>query len=96
MATDTIVAGAMSSLNVALICTLVSTRVARLAGTVSNTVGRVVSGVTPVVNVHTNLLGSALPLASVAAVVIVAVHTLLAGRLGDDGSVSVARLPTAR
>jgi hypothetical protein len=48
---------------------------------------------TAVVKLQTKLLASGVPATSVAPVVTVAVHTVLDGRLGVVGSVSVATLP---
>ncbi len=62
------VAGFMASLNVAVILRLMGTLIAPLTGLVEMTVGMV-----PVVKLHTKLLARAVPIASVAPVVIVAV-----------------------
>ena len=51
-----------------------ATPVAAFAGDVESTVGGVVSGATPVVNCQVKLAASALPAASFAAVVMVAVY----------------------
>src|SRR5437588_11995734 len=58
-----------------------ATPVAALAGTVALTVGRVVSGVSPVVKLQTKLLANALPARSLASVVIVAVYAVQRARL---------------
>ena len=80
-----IVAGAISSLNAAVIAVFVATSAVGpgivVTGTVDVTMGRVVSGAIPVVKVHTKLLANAMPVVSVAPVVIVAVHTVLIGKL---------------
>src|SRR5438105_991592 len=60
---------------------LIGTAVAASAGTVALTVGGVVSGVTPVVKVHTKSVGSGLPARSVAAVVIAAVYVVRGARV---------------
>lgn len=79
------VAGAMSSENTAETVVLVATPTVGpgvdVAGIVSVTLGRVVSGATPVLKVHTKLLTSVRPVVSVAPVVTVAVQRALAGRL---------------
>ena len=74
-----IVAAAMSSLKVALIFVLFGTFSAPAAGTVSTTVGRVVSPSAAVTKLHTKLLASAMPVVSCAAVVTVATHSVLGG-----------------
>ena len=80
-----IVAGAISSEKTAVIAVLVGTPVVGpgmvVAGIVIVTLGLVVSGANPVVNVQTKLLTSRSPVVSVAALVIVAVHSVLGGRL---------------
>ena len=80
-----IVAGAISSENTAVIAVLVPTPVVSpgivVAGMVIVTLGLVVSGAKPVVNVQTKLLTSLSPVVSVAPVVIVAVQIVLGGRL---------------
>jgi hypothetical protein len=68
-----------------------ATPAAAFAGEVTETVGGVVSGATAVVKVHAELAPSALPAASCAPVVIVAVYWVLPLR-GADG-VNVAVLP---
>ena len=79
------VAGAMSSENTAETVVLVATPTVGpgvdVAGIVSVTLGRVVSGAMPVLKVHTKLLTSVRPVVSVAPVVTVAVQSALAGRL---------------
>ena len=87
-----IVAGFMSSLKVAVMLELLGTPAAPAASTVSTTVGRVVSASAAVVKVHTKLLASAKPAAFCAAVVTVAVHSVLAGsaELGVNVAVWVA------
>jgi hypothetical protein len=69
------VAGSMASLNVAEIVALTATAVAPLVGTVETTVG---AGA--VVNVHTKLEASAIPVEFFAPLVIVAVNTVLVAR----------------
>jgi hypothetical protein len=68
-----IVAGAIALLKVAVIIWLRGTPVAPLRGIVEITVGGMMSGVAPVVNVHTKLLTIALPCRFVTEFVIVAV-----------------------
>ena len=73
------VRGSIASLNTAFKLLFVRTPVALGAGTVEVTVGGVVSGVAPVVKVHTKLLASALPARSLAPVVMAAVNRVLPG-----------------
>ena len=91
-----IVAGAISSLNAAEIDVFVATSAVGpgivVTGTVSVTLGRVVSGARPVVNAHTKLPANAMPAVSVAPVVIVAVKVVLPARL--LAGVKVAVVPT--
>ena len=81
------VAGAMSSLKTALTEVLVATPAVGpgidVTGTVRTTLGRVLSGAAPVVNVQTKLPANATPLLSATPVVTVAVHVVLTGRLAD-------------
>lgn len=78
-----IVAGAMSSEKVAVTPVLVATPVVGpgldVAGTVSVTLGRVVSVADPVVNVQTKFAARGTPAVSIAPVVIVAVQIVPAG-----------------
>src|SRR5207245_11519916 len=68
-----IVKGSIALLKVALMVWLMATAVAAFAGTVELTVGRVVSGVAPVVKLQPSSMASALPARSLAALVTVAV-----------------------
>jgi hypothetical protein len=68
--------------------------VAALAGDVADTVGGVVSGAAPVVKFQVKLAASALPAASFAAVVMVAVYCVLAARLTEGTSIAVSPLTT--
>src|SRR5437870_3142418 len=70
------VKGSIASLKVTLMVWLIATAVAPLAGTVALTVGRVVSGVTPVVKLQLKSAASVMPVRLVAPVVIVAVYTV--------------------
>ena len=79
-------AGFMASLKVAVIAVLVGTKVAPGAGTVSTTVGRVVSGGGAVMKLQTKALANAKPVVSCTAVERVAVHEVLAG----SGAVGVS------
>src|SRR5437867_1667048 len=72
-----IVNGSIASLKVTLMVWLIGTAVAPLAGTVALTVGRVVSGVAPVVRLQLKSEASALPARSLAPMVAVAVWTAL-------------------
>ena len=94
--TVVIVKGSIASLKVAVTALLMVTPVAALAGTVELTVGAVVSGVAPVVKVHTLLTASALPAKSLDPVVIVAVYVVLAARLlaGVKTAVTPVRVTT--
>ena len=74
-----ILVGVMSSLKEAVIRVLVATLTAPGTGTVATTVGRVASPVAPVMKLNTKLLANARPVTSVAAVVTVATHSVLAG-----------------
>src|SRR5438477_10572080 len=65
-----IVKGSIASLKAAAMLPLMATPVAALAGTVALTVGRVVSGVSPVVKLQTKLLTNALPARSLTPVVL--------------------------
>ena len=85
-----IVAGFMSSLNVAVIAVLFATAVAAGAGTVNVTVGRVVSGKAAVVKVHTKLAARPLPARSRAPVVTVAVNWLFGARVAGVLGVKIA------
>ena len=99
------VAAFIASLKVAVTAVLLATPVAPEAGTVTVTVGRVVSGAAPVVKLQTWLPAAgatavlparALPDKSVAALVMVAVKRLLAARPpGLDGVKVAVRAPTA-
>ena len=82
--------GSMSSLKVTITLALVATLLAPAAGTLLVTVGGVTSGVAPVVNVHTALLAKVLFAKSLAPVVIVAVNTVLAGKVMGVIGVKVA------
>ena len=68
---------------------LIATAVAPLAGTVALTIGRVVSGVAPVVKVQPKLAASALPAKSLAPVVTVAVYAVRGARLAAGVKVAV-------
>jgi hypothetical protein len=95
----------MFSLKVAVIIEFSVIPVAPAAGTLSVTSGLVVSGVTPVVNVHTALLAAgnkaglpakALPAKSLALVVTVAVNNVVGGNVAGFAGMNVAvRAPTA-
>jgi hypothetical protein len=94
-------AGSMSSLKTALIAAFATAPKVGpgmvVPGAVSVTRGRVTSGVTPVLNVHTNLAASGMPVVSLAAVVTVALHVVLGGKFVASVSVAVllnARYPT--
>lgn len=80
------VAGFIASLNVAVILRLMGTLIAPLTGLVEITVG-----IVPVVKLHTKLFARAVPIASVAPVLIVAVYIEL-GASGVAG-VKVAVVP---
>jgi hypothetical protein len=71
--TGVIVTGSIASLKAALMVWLIATAVAALAGTVAVTIGRVVSGVTPVVKLQLKSAASAVPARSRAPVLTVAV-----------------------
>jgi hypothetical protein len=73
---------------------LSATPVAALAGEVADTIGGVVSGAAPVVKFQVKLAASALPAASFAAVVMVAVYCVLAARLTEGTSIAVSPLTT--
>ena len=75
-----IVKGFIALLKVALIVWLMATAPAPLAGTVELTVGRVVSGVAPVVKLQPKSVASALPARSLAPVVTVAVNVVRGAR----------------
>ena len=85
-----IVAGFMSSLNVAVIAVLFATAVAPGAGTVTVTVGRVVSGSAAVVKVHTKFAARPLPARSVAPLVTVAVNWVLSASVVGVVGVKIA------
>src|SRR6266571_899578 len=74
------VKGSIASLKVALMAWLIATAVAPLAGTVTLTVGGVVSGVAAVVKLQPKSAASALPARSLAPVVIVAVNVVRGAR----------------
>src|SRR5204862_2606340 len=76
-----IVKGSIASLKGVAILALIATPLAALAGTVALTVGRVVSGVAPVVKLQPQSAASALPARSLAAVVIVAVYVVRGARV---------------
>jgi hypothetical protein len=80
------VAGFIASLNVVVILRLIGTLIAPLTGLVEITVG-----IVPVVKLHTKLFARAVPIASVAPVLIVAVYIEL-GASGVAG-VKVAAVP---
>ena len=84
-----IVKGSIALLKVALSLLLTATAVAELTGTVEATVGGVVSGVAPVVKLHTKLLAKALPARSLAPVLTVAVKSVLPakGLVGENVAV---------
>src|SRR5437773_505595 len=65
------------------------TPVAEFAGTVALTVGAVVSGITPVVKLHTKSAASALPARSLAPALIVAVYVVRDARLPAGAKVAV-------
>src|SRR5882672_10739309 len=69
-----------------------ATPVAALAGDVEDTVGGVVSGAAAVVNCQVKFAASALPAASLAAVVMVAVYCVLPARLAVGVNVAVSPL----
>src|SRR5207248_1298858 len=79
----------IASLKATAMLPLMATPVAALAGTVALTVGRVVSGVSPVVKLQTKLLTNALPARSLASVVIVAVYAVKGARLPAGVKVAV-------
>src|SRR5437762_130210 len=83
------VKGSIASLKVALMVWLIATAVAPLAGTVALTVGRVVSGVTPVVKLQLKSAASAVPARSLAPVVTVAVYVVRGARLTAGLKVAV-------
>lgn len=85
--------GVISSLKVALSWVLVAAT-APCAGTCCVTVGRVMSLLEPVTKAHVKLAGSAMPLASWAPVVTVAVHLVPAGKLAAGVNVAT-RLATS-
>jgi hypothetical protein len=76
-----IVVSFIASLKVAEIAWLRGTPVARFAGIVEITVGGVVAGAAPVVNVHTKLAAIAMPDRLVTPVVTVAVNKVRGARL---------------
>src|SRR5207253_1814863 len=84
-----IVKGSIASLKMAAILPLMATPVAALAGTAALTVGRVVSGVAPVVKLQTKFAASALPARSLAPVVTVAVNVVRGARLPAGVKVAV-------
>ena len=69
----------MSSLKLAVIPVLIGTPVLAGAGTVSTTVGRVVSASAAVMKLQTKALSRAMPVLSCAALLTVATHRLLLG-----------------
>jgi hypothetical protein len=85
------VSGFIGSLKLAVTNVLNATPVALLAGTTVLTVGRIVSGAAAVVNDHTKFVAIGLPATSVTPVVMVAVQSVLGGRLVIG--VNVAVLP---
>jgi len=90
-----IVDGSMSSLKVAAMWVFRAALVAPAAGTLSDTVGGVTSGVAAVVKVHTKLFRSALPDMSFAAVVIVAVRMVPTGSEAFVAVNTAAREPAS-
>ena len=81
--------GSMSSLKVAVTFSLKATFVAPARGAVKVTVGRIISGIAPVLNVQTKSVANAKPVVSRNAVLIVAVHTVLAGRTAVGEKVAI-------
>ena len=77
------VLASIASLKVAVILVLSETAEAPVVGTFSVTVGRVVSVVSEVENCQTKAVSKDVPLLSITAVVIVALHTAPVGRLAD-------------
>jgi hypothetical protein len=86
------VAFVMASENVADTGEFSATPVAAFAGEVADTVGGVVSRTAAVVNVELKLAASALPAASFAAVVMVAVYCVMASRGAEGANVAVLPL----
>src|SRR5213082_37879 len=84
-----IVKGSIASLKVALMVWLIGTAVAALAGTVTLTVGAVVSGVAPVVKLQLKSAASALPARSLAPVLTVAVYVVSGVRLPAGVKIAV-------
>ena len=84
-----IVKGSIASLKAALMVWLIATAVAALPGTVAFTIGRVVSGVTPVVKLQLKSAVSAVPARFLAPVVRVAVYTVRGARLAVGLKVAV-------
>ena len=72
----------------------VATPVAAFAGDVADTIGGVVSEAAPVVNLQVKFAGNALPAASFAAVVMVAVYCVFAARLTEGTSIAELLLAT--
>ena len=87
-----IVAASIGSLKVALTVPVRYTPMLPSVGLTAVTVGGVLSPVLPVVKLHTWLPASALPARSVAAVVMVAVNTLLFASVAGVDGVKVAVL----
>jgi hypothetical protein len=85
------VSGSIASLKVALMVWLIGTVVAPLAGTVTLTVGVIVSGVAPVVKLQPKSVASALPARSLTPVVILAVYVVRGAR--ELAGVKVAVTP---
>src|SRR5207302_654838 len=84
-----IVNGSIASLKVALMVWLIGTAVAPLAGTVALTVGGVVSGVAPVVELQLKSVASALPARSLDPVLTVVVNVVSGARLPAGVKVAV-------
>src|SRR6185503_12289859 len=79
--TGVIVRGFNASLKAAVMIWLIGTAVAALTGTVALTIGRVVSGVAPVVKLQLKPVASALPARSLAPVVTAAVNVVRGARV---------------
>ena len=86
-----IVRGFIDSLKLAVISVLMGTLLALAAGLVELTVGAVLSGAAPVVKFQLKGLTNVFPAVSATALVIVAVHIVLAGR--SAAGIKVATLP---
>ena len=76
-------------LKVAAIFWFIGTPIAALAGSVELTVGGVTTTAAPVVKLHTKLFARALPVRSLALVLIVAVYAVFGARLLDGAKIAV-------